>query len=850
MKIILTIFRVIILTLALFSSPAKAENLSHLNEDRLDKTLSIPPPLIPPDFLSSWKYTLNDPIEPRGMYLALGLLYELVIHDSYAVVTHSEAWNLYRQAMRNWVADVNKKNPSLDVENKSRQLTKLLENPSQNHNLIIEEYKNLLDQIGHKELSKKVDIYQKTVQNNPKSSIMAYSNLTKEYAATLKDLKFSPAKSALSDLSTHNNNSNLNDSDKIKGILASYSDYLKHYNSVIKSPDLTQADARKIPSIPKTTLTPDTTLESIDLVTSLNQLVQSGGSPARSCIVDKYSPKEYSPVQLPKSRVEPNLTMEQQFADRLNSALNAPIQWKPYYEKWNKTTKRGSGNITQMATPMFESFEDAAEIAEDLYKNGINVIEFGVTQAGNGFRVWVEPPSEKISKRKLLTLNQENDQTHYANIRKGPLFAGYLKYIKQQNPSYGDQIHDLMAILLAHQRAERFVDELDRDPIHIKRKETLQSQIAELKRKNPQGPTSQSLIRAQIRPTSRGAKNISPLTLSTVVSRQTWTKQKLLPQMPRVTAQTESSAAPVSNMSGSRNALPSILTPTTTPTTRVSALGATSHGPPSEESGIKEIIDLAIAADSDYAKSKDRLDQSKDMNSIDALLHYDYLTKDLPTKHHFARNIPDFTAMSVQVTDEVAEQFRNGKEVVTFVVGSGGHFITLAVKSTGEVTAINSQTGSNYFTSTTIKDSPGFESGVVPGDYETEANKLIKALNKKKFIINGKSIKFGPIKEIAADQQKNTLTFKDRNCLIFSLLNARQIAKTGKVESHQEVTNALGSGRLTYTNIHRIGSDQSLMQSINPSKMQPKNYEKFMQEFRNKSQEIIDRVASSSDHLP
>jgi len=261
--------------LALFSSPAKAENLSHLNEDRLDKTLSIPPPLIPPDFLSSWKYTLNDPIEPRGMYLALGLLYELVIHDSYAVVTHSEAWNLYRQAMRNWVADVNKKNPSLDVENKSRQLTKLLENPSQNHNLIIEEYKNLLDQIGHKELSKKVDIYQKTVQNNPKSSIMAYSNLTKEYAATLKDLKFSPAKSALSDLSTHNNNSNLNDSDKIKGILASYSDYLKHYNSVIKSPDLTQADARKIPSIPKTTLTPDTTLESIDLVTSLNQLVQS-----------------------------------------------------------------------------------------------------------------------------------------------------------------------------------------------------------------------------------------------------------------------------------------------------------------------------------------------------------------------------------------------------------------------------------------------------------------------------------------------------------------------------------------------------------------------------------------------
>ncbi len=165
---------------------------------------------------------------------------------------------------------------------------------------------------------------------------------------------------------------------------------------------------------------------------------------------------------------------------------------------------------------------------------------------------------------------------------------------------------------------------------------------------------------------------------------------------------------------------------------------------------------------------------------------------------------------------EIEKQFHLGKKIYSTILGKIGHFVTLAINSEGKVTIIDSNNSTQ------------------PQLGKDERAALLQALNSQKIIISDatKPIEFRFNKDIRAQQQK-----ADNDCLIYSMLNASQIAKEGNISGYKSVTSFLNSGKIgKYEDYKQIGNpDFSDNKSISngTTKLVDDAKAKFLKSYRN-----------------
>ncbi len=165
---------------------------------------------------------------------------------------------------------------------------------------------------------------------------------------------------------------------------------------------------------------------------------------------------------------------------------------------------------------------------------------------------------------------------------------------------------------------------------------------------------------------------------------------------------------------------------------------------------------------------------------------------------------------------EVEKQFHLGKKIYSTILGSIGHFVTLTIDNEGNVTIIDSN---NTTPSQLGKD---------------ERTALLQALNSQKITIydSTKPIEFRFNKDVRAQQQK-----ADNDCLIYSMLNASQIAKEGNINGYKTVTSFLNSGKIgKYEDYKQIGDPYFLDNksiSNNTTKLVDEAKAKFLKSYRN-----------------
>ena len=162
------------------------------------------------------------------------------------------------------------------------------------------------------------------------------------------------------------------------------------------------------------------------------------------------------------------------------------------------------------------------------------------------------------------------------------------------------------------------------------------------------------------------------------------------------------------------------------------------------------------------------------------------------------------------IASEAGSQLQQGKSLATVVVGSGSHWVTLVLdKAHRKVTTLDPMGESSFFN---------------PDQQRQIARWLEPAFGGTGSLVT---------ELIPTRQQKDS-----HNCMIFSLLNAHQIAKRADREAYQEVTASLDRGALrTYDDIQRIG-ERGERRRIPGEGYDQSRYLEFMNSFRAKTLEL------------
>ncbi len=162
------------------------------------------------------------------------------------------------------------------------------------------------------------------------------------------------------------------------------------------------------------------------------------------------------------------------------------------------------------------------------------------------------------------------------------------------------------------------------------------------------------------------------------------------------------------------------------------------------------------------------------------------------------------------IAREAGSQLQQGKSLATVVVGSGAHWVTLVLdQAHRKVTTLDPMGESSFF--------------------KPEQQRQIARWLEPAFGGTGSLV----TELIPTGQQRDSY-----NCMIFSLLNAHQIAKRADHEAYQEVTASLDRGALrTYDDIQRIG-ERGERRPIPGEGYDQSRYLEFMNSFRAKTLEL------------
>jgi soluble cytochrome b562/ABC-type glycerol-3-phosphate transport system substrate-binding protein len=218
------------------------------------------------------------------------------------------------------------------------------------------------------------------------------------------------------------------------------------------------------------------------------------------------------------------------------------------------------------------------------------------------------------------------------------------------------------------------------------------------------------------------------------------------------------------------------------------------------------------------------------MSAIEARVHYFNMVSDLPRLgsgggyyHHDVVTLKSLVDEpgSSHFVEWVKATFEKGYPSVAAILEDtdGNYFATLALSDDGDVLVLNSTTNRPFL------------------DRKEQSNlrKLVALLNNAEI---GESkddqtyIDFDEVKEVHLDQQRD-----GHDSLIYSILNAHQIAKEGKIEAHKSVTASFAHSEIhKYEDIHKIGSHQH---GNEHETAHEGNSREFLASFRKKTQELI-----------